>query len=132
MRQLLLYKVGVSVQTCLAIYRRVVSDTSSFKENYDSCVASIFVYPHSLLFLIENRPGLSGKDLELTLGVLILDPNLMGVGFARPVFQSNFKRKRPVPLLSSTQTSASGTAGWICLHISTSASPSSGSLPRVW
>lgn len=56
----------------------------------------------------------------------------MGVGFARPVFQSNFKRKRPVPLLSSTQTSALVTAGWMCLHMSTSASPSSGSLPRVW
>lgn len=125
-------KFRIPLQTCLVIYRRIISGTSSFQQNYHPCVASKSVYSHSLLFFIENRPGLSGKDLEPTLGVLILDPNLMGVGFARPMFQSNFKRKRPVPLLSSTQTSALVTAGWMCLHMSTSASPSSGSLPRVW
>lgn len=99
-----------------------------------------FAYSLSFFFGVsgprENLDGLS--TFECRLAVLAL-PVLIDAASDTPSpapalefagVQSSRSRSSPVPSFNSTHTSALGTAGWMCLQISTSASPSSTSLPN--
>ena len=73
-------------------------------------------FPSLSLLFIENRLGLSCPILELTLAVRPLAPNFGCTVFVPGVHSSRI-RSRPEPSRSSSQTSALGTAFWICRHI---------------